>query len=197
MNIQLFEPAMCCSTGVCGPDVDDELVQISSDVNWLKGQGVEVNRYNLSQEPEAFKNNPEILEKLQTEGIGVLPIIVVDGNILMQKRYPSRDELQTIINEQKGNNSMNGIKENNQPVITKPVAALIAIGSAMSSNNEEVLMQHVEAAKNAGVKMEDISRAMQIGQGVKDQTSRKIVEKANELLGIPAQNGCAPGSGCC
>lgn len=197
MNIQLFEPAMCCSTGVCGPDVDDELVQISSDVNWLKGQGVEVNRYNLSQEPEAFKNNPEILEKLQTEGTGVLPIIVVDGNILMQQRYPSRDELQTIINKQKGNNSMNGIKENNQPVITKPVAALIAIGSAMSSNNEEVLMQHVEAAKNAGVKMEDISRAMQIGQGVKDQTSRKLVEKANELLGIPAQTGCVPGSGCC
>ncbi|MEX0663104.1 MAG: arsenite efflux transporter metallochaperone ArsD [Balneolaceae bacterium] len=197
MNIQLFEPAMCCSTGVCGPDVDDELVQISSDVDWLKSQGVEVNRYNLSQEPEAFKRFPEILEKLQTEGTGVLPIIVVDGNILMQKRYPNREELQTIISEQKERNSMNGVKESNQQLITQPVATLIAIGTAMSSNNEDALMQHVEAAKNAGVKMEDISRAMQIGQGVKDQSSRKLVEKANELLGIPAQNGCAPGSGCC
>lgn len=197
MNIQLYEPAMCCSTGVCGPDVDDELVQISSDVNWLKSQGVAVSRYNLSQEPEAFKSNPEVLKKLQTEGTGVLPIIVVDGNIIMQKKYPDRNELQTIMNEQKEKGSMDAIKENNQPVITQPVAALIAIGTAMSSNNEDVLMQQVEAAKNAGVAMEDISRAMQIGQGVKDQTSRKMVEKANELLGIPAQNGCAPGSGCC
>ncbi|MDZ7756834.1 arsenic metallochaperone ArsD family protein [Rhodohalobacter sp.] len=53
--LEVYDPAMCCSTGVCGPDVDDEIVDFANDVKWLKTQGVEVKRYNLGQEPEQFK----------------------------------------------------------------------------------------------------------------------------------------------
>ncbi|MDZ7717509.1 MAG: arsenic metallochaperone ArsD family protein [Balneolaceae bacterium] len=52
--LEVYDPAMCCSTGVCSPNVDDEIVSFANDVKWLKTQGVEVKRYNLGQEPEAF-----------------------------------------------------------------------------------------------------------------------------------------------
>ncbi|MDZ7720169.1 MAG: arsenite efflux transporter metallochaperone ArsD [Balneolaceae bacterium] len=71
--IEVYDPAMCCSTGVCGPDVDDSLADFANDVKWLKSKGVEVKRYNLGQEPEAFKANPPVLTRLQKGGTEVLP----------------------------------------------------------------------------------------------------------------------------
>lgn len=53
-KVQVFERAVCCSTGVCGPNVDPVLVRFASDLDWLKGQGVNVERNNLSQQPQAF-----------------------------------------------------------------------------------------------------------------------------------------------
>ena len=49
--LTVFDPAMCCSTGVCGSDVDQVLVNFSADVQWLKGRGVQIERYNLAQQP--------------------------------------------------------------------------------------------------------------------------------------------------
>ena len=34
--LTVFDPAMCCSTGVCGSDVDQVLVNFSADVQWLR-----------------------------------------------------------------------------------------------------------------------------------------------------------------
>lgn len=33
-SIEIFEPALCCSTGVCGPEVDESLVRFAADVDW-------------------------------------------------------------------------------------------------------------------------------------------------------------------
>lgn len=65
VSVEVFDPAMCCSTGVCGPDVDDSLADFAGDVKWLKSNGVDVQRFNLGQEPEAFKMNPQVLSRLQ------------------------------------------------------------------------------------------------------------------------------------
>jgi arsenite methyltransferase len=43
-HIQVYDPAMCCSTGVCGPDVDPALVRFAADVKWLQERGVPVER---------------------------------------------------------------------------------------------------------------------------------------------------------
>lgn len=51
--VRVFDPAMCCSTGICGPSVDPQLVRFAADLDWLKGQGVSVERFNLSQQPGA------------------------------------------------------------------------------------------------------------------------------------------------
>jgi len=92
-TIEVFEPALCCSTGVCGPDVPQDLVTFSADLDWLRGQGEAVSRFNLASEPGEFAGNPAVLDFLQVSGSEGLPLVLVDGAIAMAGRYPSRAEL--------------------------------------------------------------------------------------------------------
>jgi len=89
----IFEPAMCCSTGVCGPSVDKELLRITTTVNNLKNNGVEVERYNLSSNPQIFVDNAEINKVLNNDGIEVFPVTMVDGVLVKTKEYPSDEEI--------------------------------------------------------------------------------------------------------
>jgi arsenite methyltransferase len=91
--LQVFDPPMCCSTGVCGPEVDPELVAFASDLNWLKKQGVDVRRFNMSQTPDVFVDTPVVYDAITAEGTEVLPLILVDGRLTSKGRYPSREEL--------------------------------------------------------------------------------------------------------
>lgn len=92
-TIEVYEPAMCCSTGVCGPDVPQDLVSFSADLDWLRGQGTEVARHNLAGEPSRFTEQPAVLAFMQVSGSEGLPLVLVDGVVAMTGRYPSRDEL--------------------------------------------------------------------------------------------------------
>ena len=49
-RMSIYEPAMCCDTGVCGVNVDPELVRISTVINNLKKNGITIERYNLSSQ---------------------------------------------------------------------------------------------------------------------------------------------------
>ena len=93
-KLEIYEPAMCCSTGVCGVDVDPVLVQFVADLQWLTEQGVEVSRHNLSQEPQAFASNPDVVKEMES-GMDRLPVIVVDGHVVSTGVYLSRDQLAT------------------------------------------------------------------------------------------------------
>ena len=86
-------PPMCCSSGVCGPDVDPLLAAFAADLDWLTSQGVNVTRYNLAQEPQAFVMNDQVQKALQREGDGCLPLVLVNGEIAGRGSYPRRDEL--------------------------------------------------------------------------------------------------------
>ncbi|MZP29225.1 arsenite efflux transporter metallochaperone ArsD [Heliobacterium undosum] len=92
-KLDVYEPAMCCSTGVCGPSVDPKLVQFAQDVRWLEAQGATVNRYNLAQSLQAFADSSLIRAALEKEGNKALPAFVMNDAILLKGRYPSRDEL--------------------------------------------------------------------------------------------------------
>ena len=92
-SVTVFDPAMCCSTGVCGPAVDPALSLFAADLDWLAGQGVSVERFNLAQQPEAFVAHPEVTEALREHGEGALPLILVDGRKVMEGVYPSRHQL--------------------------------------------------------------------------------------------------------
>ena len=91
-KLEVFDPAMCCSTGVCGVEVDPVLVQFSADLQWLAEHDIQVKRYNLAQEPQAFVGNPEVVKEMQA-GMDRLPILVVDGHIVSTGMYPSRMQL--------------------------------------------------------------------------------------------------------
>ncbi|HMO15551.1 MAG TPA: arsenite efflux transporter metallochaperone ArsD [Pirellulaceae bacterium] len=92
-TIQVYDKPMCCSTGVCGPDVDPVLPKFAADLDWLKNQGHNVERYNLAQQPQAFIENKAIHHLLSTGGTDCLPVVVVDGEIVSQTVYPSREDL--------------------------------------------------------------------------------------------------------
>jgi arsenite methyltransferase len=92
-TFQIYDKPMCCSTGICGPDVDPVLPRFAGDLEWLKSQGHSVTRYNLAQEPQAFLENRVVEPLVMTRGVGALPIVVVDGRVVSQGDYPSRDEL--------------------------------------------------------------------------------------------------------
>ncbi len=92
-TVQVYDKPMCCSTGVCGPEVDPVLPKFAADLDWLKNQGHNVQRYNLAQQPQAFIENKAIHHLLSTAGTDCLPVVVVDGEIVSQTVYPSREEL--------------------------------------------------------------------------------------------------------
>ena len=87
-HIEVFDPPMCCSSGVCGPSVDPLLAAFAADVEWLTAQGVTVVRHNLSQDPQPFVSNTRVLDLMQREGTTCLPIVLVNGEELRHGAYP-------------------------------------------------------------------------------------------------------------
>jgi arsenite methyltransferase len=92
-TIEVFDPPMCCSTGVCGPEADDALVAFSGVLRWLERHGVTVERHNPASNPEAFMDTTAVYDALMEEGQDVLPLVLVDGAVAFKGDYPSREEL--------------------------------------------------------------------------------------------------------
>ena len=96
-KITLYEPPMCCSTGVCGPEVDPILPRIAGMLSQIKNAGVEVERNNLAQQPMAFAQNAEVRAILDKEGTEALPLIYVDEECVFKGRYPESTEAAELI----------------------------------------------------------------------------------------------------
>ncbi|MDA8334006.1 MAG: arsenite efflux transporter metallochaperone ArsD [Peptococcaceae bacterium] len=93
-DIVVYDPPMCCSTGVCGPAPDPELLRVAAALERLRGQGVGVARYNLARDTKAFLEQEEVQGLLREKGPEVLPVIVVDGRVRLTGRYPESAELE-------------------------------------------------------------------------------------------------------
>lgn len=96
-KITIYDPAMCCSSGVCGPDVDPLLPRFAGMLSQLKTVGVEVERYNLAQEPMAFAQNTAVRAELEKSGTEALPLIYVDGQLELKGRYPETPERAALV----------------------------------------------------------------------------------------------------
>ena len=92
-HVTIYDPAMCCSTGICGAEVDQTLVTFAADLDWLKSAGVSVTRINLSQEPNEFATNEAVKSVLQNDGVDGLPVIMLGDVMFSSGRYPARGEL--------------------------------------------------------------------------------------------------------
>jgi hypothetical protein len=96
-KMQIFEPAMCCPTGLCGVGVDPELLRISAVLNSLKKNGVTVDRFNLTDAPMEFITNEAVNKLINTHGVEQLPVTVVDGEIVITGRYPANEDFISLL----------------------------------------------------------------------------------------------------
>jgi hypothetical protein len=96
-TLHLYDPALCCSSGVCGPSVDPVLVRVQADLEWLKKQGIAVERHNLAQQPADFAANETVKHRLRTSGPDVLPLVLLDGELVAAGFYPTREQFAKLL----------------------------------------------------------------------------------------------------
>jgi len=92
-NLTIYDPAMCCPTGICGAEINQKLVEFAADLDWLKSEGIEVRRINLSQEPALFAENEQVKTILEASGIEGLPVILAGDEMQSSGQYPDRAKL--------------------------------------------------------------------------------------------------------
>lgn len=88
-KIEIFEQAMCCPTGVCGPAIEPELLRMSFILNNLKNTSVSAERFNLTNNPDMFIDNKAVNDLLMTDGMDSLPATFVDGELVLKGSYPT------------------------------------------------------------------------------------------------------------
>ena len=96
-SLKIYDPAMCCSTGVCGPDVDPVLVQLAGFLKNLDASAVKVERYNLSQEPDAYTANAAVAAALKEKGTAALPLVFIDDEQISSGEYPDLANLGALL----------------------------------------------------------------------------------------------------
>lgn len=96
-TLKVFDPPMCCTSGVCGSEPDPTLARFAADLKWLQLQGISIERYTLSQQPDKFTAEPAVLSALTTNSTAALPIVMLDGQIVAARAYPSREQLTAIV----------------------------------------------------------------------------------------------------
>jgi len=189
--IAVFDPPLCCSTGVCGPSIDPALARFAADLDWLRQQGVSVERHNLAQEPGEFVANPMVKKALEEGGNGCLPLVLAGETIVSSGTYPDRNALARGA----------GIERNTQKTIySEAVAELVAIGAAVAANCEACFKFHFDRARKLGVSREDMERAVATAQAVKETPARAILALADRLLSagkVPQATARAAETACC
>ena len=97
-TVELFDPPMCCPTGLCGPTLDQTLLDVNEMVLALQAEGVRVERYQMTSHPNAFLGNAEVMSLVRERQMEALPITVVRGRVLKFGAYPALAEVQAALN---------------------------------------------------------------------------------------------------
>ena len=180
--LQVFDPAMCCSTGICGPTVDPKLVRFAADLDWLKSQGIAVDRFNLAQQPAAFAADADVRRELEAKGEDALPLVKVDGKVQSVGSYPTRAALA----------EWAGVAAPSPSLFSEQVAELVAIGAAIASNCESCFKFHYDKARKLGVSREDMLHAVAVGQTVKEAPAKSVLDLAHRILKAEGAPSAAP-----
>lgn len=182
MNIQIYDPALCCSTGVCSIDVDQALVSFAADVEWARQNGARVERFDLAQQPQAFAGNALVKALLEQYGQEGLPLVLVNGQQLLAGRYPGRDELAAWMKA-----------DADTTLFTPEVSELVAIGAAIASHCEPCFKYHYDVARKLGVSHADLQRAVDLAQKIKDTSAQAMLELVRRYISpdLPVETGAA------
>ncbi|MFN6977225.1 MAG: arsenite efflux transporter metallochaperone ArsD [Gemmobacter sp.] len=196
-TLAVYDPAMCCSTGICGVDIDQRLVDLAADLDWLRAQGVTVRRFGLSREPAEFAANAAIRAIMQDSAGDDLPVFMVDGVVRAKGRYPGRAELA----------AWTGVAAPS-PSMTDQMRALVALGAAVGAGCETCLTFHTARGRELGLSDAQMREAVAVGRMVKAAAAAAVEALAGKLLPEPAaaSSCCGPAreavvpavaTGCC
>ncbi len=184
--VSVYDPPMCCATGVCGPEVDPKLARFAGDLEWLRSRGVEVQRFNLAQEPGRFIEDAAVKAILDRSGGDELPAIVVGSDLVCSGRYPDRAEL----------GAWAGVDTKDAAVdMTETVKELIAIGAAIGASCEPCFKFHHDRARKLNVSGDTMREAVRIAEAVKAASAKNILGLADKML--RANEPKTAGSSCC
>ena len=98
VDIEIFDPPMCCPTGLCGPTLDQALLNVNEMILNLQAEDVQVARYQMASDPQAFLNNEDIMRLVREKQMEALPITVVRGKVIKVGEYPTLAEIKTNLN---------------------------------------------------------------------------------------------------
>jgi hypothetical protein len=98
-KIIIYESAMCCSSGVCGPNPDRALLDLQDALEEIKKMGSEVERYSITQNPKRFRENPQVIRLIQEQQLKALPISTFNGKVVKSGSYPTLEELKKILKD--------------------------------------------------------------------------------------------------
>ena len=96
--VEFFDPPMCCPTGLCGPTLDQTLLDVNEMILALQADGVTVARYQMTGQPQAFLSNPEVMRLVREQQMAALPITAVRGQVVKVGAYPTLSEIKTYLN---------------------------------------------------------------------------------------------------
>ena len=99
VKIQIFDPPLCCPTGICGPTVDQTLINVNEMIDSLQKEGVQIERYQMTSQPHAFLNNPEVMKLVQEKQMAALPITVISNQVIKTGSYPTIEEINKILGD--------------------------------------------------------------------------------------------------
>lgn len=95
-KIEIFDPSMCCSSGLCGPTPDPVLLKVNEAVGRLGKEYADltINRHMFGRAFEPFTETPAVMDLIREQGLAALPITVLDGReVVAAGRYPTYEEL--------------------------------------------------------------------------------------------------------
>jgi hypothetical protein len=96
----IYEGAMCCSTGVCGPEPDRELMEFNETLKRLTSEyngNLKIMRASLVFNSLLFFANTEIARLVKENGPAILPITTVNGTIVARQKYMTYEQIKEIL----------------------------------------------------------------------------------------------------
>ncbi len=96
--VEIFDPPMCCSTGLCGPTIDQTLLTVNEMLMTLQAEGIGVERYQMTSHPQKFIQNPAVMQLVRAQQMAALPITLVRGEVIKVGAYPALTEIKTHLN---------------------------------------------------------------------------------------------------
>jgi hypothetical protein len=97
-DVEFFDPPMCCPTGLCGPTLDQTLLDVNEMILALQRENLRVERYQMSSNPKAFLGNAEVMRLVREKEMKALPITLVRGKVVKTGTYPRMDEVNALLN---------------------------------------------------------------------------------------------------